>query len=121
MEAATAEAAAKTATMEATAMKSAAEAPTGICRGWRKGTERGHRGEGNHRFTEHDNLLTQHTTFVGVNVAGHGSLHFGGRNRKLNSPARVRTRAFVGGGLYRIPRGDKVGELVRIDNQPQDR
>jgi hypothetical protein len=54
MEAATAEAAAKTAAMEA-----AAEAPTGICRGWRKGTERGHRGEGNHRFTKHDNLLTQ--------------------------------------------------------------
>src|SRR3982074_1284648 len=54
MEAATAKAAAKTAAMEA-----AAEAPTGICRGWRKGTERGHRGEGNHRFTEHDNLLIQ--------------------------------------------------------------
>jgi hypothetical protein len=40
-----------------TAMEAAAEAPTGICRGWRKGTERGHRGEGNHRFTEHDDLL----------------------------------------------------------------
>jgi hypothetical protein len=59
MEAATAEAAAKTAAMEATAMEAAAEAPTGICRGRRKGTERGHRGEGNHRFTKHDNLLTQ--------------------------------------------------------------
>jgi hypothetical protein len=59
MEAATAEAAAKTAAMEATATEAAAEAPTGICRGRRKGTERGHRGEGNHRFTKHDNLLTQ--------------------------------------------------------------
>src|ERR1700732_2936220 len=56
-EAATAETAAKTAAMEATAMESAAEAPTGISRGRRKGTERGHRGEGNHRFTKHDNLL----------------------------------------------------------------
>src|SRR6202166_1226047 len=52
MEAATAESAAKTAAME-----SAAEAPTGISRGRRKGTERGYRGEGNHRFTKHDNLL----------------------------------------------------------------
>jgi hypothetical protein len=59
MEAATAESAAKTAAMEATAMESAAEAPTGICRGRRNGTERSHRGEGNHRFTKHDNLLTQ--------------------------------------------------------------
>src|ERR1700724_3398775 len=57
MEAATAESAAKTTAMEATAMESAAEAPTGICRGRRKGTERGYRGEGNHRFTKHDNLL----------------------------------------------------------------
>jgi uncharacterized ParB-like nuclease family protein len=63
MEAATAEAAAKTTAMEATAMEAAAEAPTGIYRGRRKGTERGHRGEGNHRFTKHDNLLN--------NVRGH--------------------------------------------------
>jgi hypothetical protein len=41
-----------------TAMEAAAEASTSICRGRRKGTERGHRGEGNHRFTEHHNLLT---------------------------------------------------------------
>src|ERR1700688_3586632 len=52
MEAATAESAAKTAAME-----SAAEAPTGISRGRRKASERGYRGEGNHRFTKHDNLL----------------------------------------------------------------
>jgi hypothetical protein len=61
METATMEATAKTATMEATAME-AAEAPTGICRGWRKRTERGHRGEGNHRSTQHDNLLTQRSS-----------------------------------------------------------
>src|SRR6266850_2186559 len=54
---ATAESAAKTAAMEATAMESAAEAPTGISPGRCKGTERGYRGEGNHRFTKHDNLL----------------------------------------------------------------
>src|ERR1700692_4473260 len=56
-ESSTAESAAKTAAMEATAMESAAEAPTRINRGRRKGTERGYRGEGNHRFTKHDNLL----------------------------------------------------------------
>jgi hypothetical protein len=38
-------------------MEATAEAPTGICRGRRNGTERGHRGKGNHRFTKHDNLL----------------------------------------------------------------
>src|SRR3954463_13477253 len=53
MEAATAEATA----MEAAAMEAAAEAATGICRGRRKGTERGHSGEGNHRFTKHTTSL----------------------------------------------------------------
>ena len=57
-EAATAEAAAKTAATEA-----AAEAPTGICRGRRKGTERCHRGEGNH-------VLRNMTTSL-HNVRGH--------------------------------------------------
>jgi hypothetical protein len=90
MEAATAKAATKTATAKAAtktaAMESAAaEAATGICRGRRKGTERGHRGEGNHRFTKHDNLLHN---IRGHNVAGGALLHPGGRNKKLN-PARA--------------------------------
>jgi membrane protein involved in colicin uptake len=71
---AAAEAAAKTAAMEA----AAAEAATGICHGRRKGTERGHRGEGNHRFTKHDNLLHN---VRGHNVAGGALLRPGGRNK----------------------------------------
>src|ERR1700694_2272239 len=86
MEAATAEAPAKTAAMEATAMEAAAEAPTGICRGRRKGTERGHRGEGNHRFTKHDNLLhndVRHKRCRRRIVA------LWRAEQELNSPARV--------------------------------
>src|ERR1700676_4032396 len=82
MEAATAESAAKTAAME-----SAAEAPTGISRGRRKGTERGYRGEGNHRFTKHDTLLH-------IDVRGHKRCRRrivapGRAEQELNSPARV--------------------------------
>src|ERR1700692_3005444 len=85
-ESSTAESAAKTAAMEATAMEAAAEAPTGICRGRRKGTERGHRGEGNHRFTKHDNLLH--------NVRGYKRCRRGivappRGEQRLNSSARV--------------------------------
>src|ERR1700730_14053147 len=71
MEAATAEHAAKPAAME-----SAAEAPTGISRVQRKGTERGYRGEGNHRFTKHDNLL-------------HNGVHYHKRcRRRIVAPVR---------------------------------
>src|SRR5712671_7043284 len=82
MEAATAEAAA----MEATAMEAAAEAPTGICRGRRKGTERGHRGEGNRRFTKHDNLLTQRSRHKRCRRR---IVALWRAEQELNSPARV--------------------------------
>src|SRR5258707_7545152 len=81
MEAATAESAAKTAAMEA-----AAETPTGICRGRRKGTERGHRGEGNHRFTIHDNLLTQRSRHKRCRRR---IVALWRAEQELNSPARV--------------------------------
>jgi hypothetical protein len=62
-ETAAAEAAATETAAEAAATKTAAtesaaaESATGICRSRHKGTERSHRGDGNHRFTQHDNLL----------------------------------------------------------------
>src|SRR3982074_1528435 len=86
MEAATAEAAA----MEATAMEAAAEAPTGICRGRRKGTEPGHRGEGNHRFTKHDNLLTQRSRHKRCRRR---IVALWRAEQELNSPARVQNLA----------------------------
>jgi hypothetical protein len=83
--------------MEATAMEAAAEAPTGICRGRRKGTERGHRGEGNHRFSKHDNLLTQRSRH---NVRGHKRCRrrivaLWRAEQELNSPARVQADELI--------------------------
>src|ERR1700737_4390178 len=86
-ESSTAESAAKTAAMEATAMEAAAEAPTGICRGRRKGTERGHRGEGNHRFTRHDNLL--HNDIRGHKRCRRRIVAPRRAEQELNSPAIV--------------------------------
>src|ERR1700716_1800902 len=91
MEAATAKAAAKTATAKAAtkaaAMESAAaEAATGVYRGRRKGTERGHRGEGNHRFTKHDNLLTQRSRHKRCRRR---IVALWRAEQELNSPARL--------------------------------
>src|SRR3981081_3132652 len=75
------------ATAEAAAMEAAAQAPTGICHGRRKGTERGHRGEGNHRFTKHDNLLTQRSRHKRCRRR---IVALWRAEKELKSPARVR-------------------------------
>src|SRR5882762_8245075 len=81
MEAATAEAAAKTAAMEA-----AAEAPTGICRGWRKGTERGHRGEG---IIVLRNMITSLYNVRGRKRCRRRIVALWRAEQELNSPARM--------------------------------
>jgi len=89
---AAAEAAAmEAAAMEATAMEAAAEAPTGICRGRRKGTERAP-WRGQSSFYEHDNSLHN---FGKHKRCRRRIVHSGGRTGN-KSPATEKLLSFCG-------------------------